>query len=776
VEMVGRLWAGVAGLLPAGGGLRDEDWARRHRVLTLLLACCLPVLIYVGVMRDGVDATWIVTIVLVLPCVIAAGTMHSRRLPSVLVAVGFSVACAGFVAVNHGLTEAHFTFFVAVAALALYRAWAPFGAFLIVTVLHHAVFGGLISDRTFDHHSATQHPLLWALLHGLAVLAAATFQVVAWRLTEAEERRSQENLDESEAQLAMAFDETPVPMAMLSPEGTVLRANAAYIAWMRLPQPLPDGLRITDLPIVSVSAQGGDLFGRLMEAQEPVTVTETYRRTGDDSIVHAEIHSNALRDAQGRVRLIFVHLMDVTEQQEHRAELQRQVRIDPLTGLLSRSAFEADLAELLETSVAAAGVLYLDVDRFKAINDGNGHGAGDDVLRAVADRLRSVVPTGSLIARIGGDEFVVALPGSVERATAAGQAALDAFVQPLPLPGNGSSVRIAVSVGVAVADGPGRAEHGVLAADTAMYAAKKAGGNRVEVFNDDMRVSVQQRITAETQLREALDGDRDVTLPVWFQPIASSVGGRIIGAEALVRMRAADGSIIAPGHFIPAAEETGLVVPLGEHVLATALHWLQNWRLELAYVSVNVSPRQLSEPDFVPTLARLLAESGVDDPSRLILEITETAVLALSDDLQARLTAVKRLGVRIALDDFGTGYSSLTWLQSVPADVVKLDRSFVSGLARDVRKSSIIAAVLGLATSLNMSVVAEGVEEPDDWHALAAAGCPAIQGYLISPPVPPPTFQRLLWDTPSAPEGSGFSALAGGPAASTAQELLRVAS
>jgi EAL domain-containing protein (putative c-di-GMP-specific phosphodiesterase class I) len=236
---------------------------------------------------------------------------------------------------------------------------------------------------------------------------------------------------------------------------------------------------------------------------------------------------------------------------------------------------------------------------------------------------------------------------------------------------------------------------------------------------------------------------------VWFQPIASSAGGRIVGAEALVRMRAPDGSILAPGHFIPAAEETGMVVQLGEHVLATALRWLQNWRLELGYVSVNVSPRQLSEPDFVPTLARLLAESGVDDPSRLVLEITETAVLALSDDLQARLSAVKQLGVRIALDDFGTGYSSLTWLQSVPADVVKLDRSFVSGLAGDVRKSSIISAVLGLATSLNMSVVAEGVEEQDDWDALAAAGCPAIQGYLISPPVPPPAFQRLLWDVPA---------------------------
>ena len=749
MDKLTRLWAGVAGLLPAGGGLRDEDWAGRHRLLTLLLAASLPVLVYVGVIRNGVDASWVVTIALVLPCVVAAAMLRSRRLSSVLVAIGFSIACAGFVAVNHGLTEAHFTFFVAVAALALYRDWAPFGAFLIVTVRHHAVFGGVISDRTFDHHDAMEHPLLWAVLHGLAVLAAAACQVIAWRLTEAEERRAQKNLHESEAQLNMAFDETPVPMAMFSPDGLILRTNAAFHAWMRVPSSLPPGYSIVDLPVSPVPGHEEDLFGDLLANGDAVTVTRSYRRHDDGSIMHVEIHSNGLFDADGRLRLIFVHCLDVTEQQEHKAELQRQVRIDPLTGLLSRAAFEADLTALLETSATPAGILYLDVDRFKAINDGSGHGAGDDVLRAVADRLRTVVPTGSLIARIGGDEFVVALSGSVDRATAAGLAALDAFTVPLPLPGAGSSARIAVSVGVAVADGPGRAEHGVLAADTAMYAAKKAGGNRLEVFSDTMRVAVQQRITAEAQLRASLDGDRDLTLPVWFQPIASSASGRIVGAEALVRMRTPDGSILAPGHFIPAAEETGMVVQLGEHVLATALRWLQNWRLELGYVSVNVSPRQLSEPDFVPTLARLLAESGVDDPSRLVLEITETAVLALSDDLQARLSAVKRLGVRIALDDFGTGYSSLTWLQSVPADVVKLDRSFVSGLAGDVRKSSIISAVLGLATSLNMSVVAEGVEEQDDWDALAAAGCPAIQGYLISPPVPPPAFQRLLWDVPA---------------------------
>jgi EAL domain-containing protein (putative c-di-GMP-specific phosphodiesterase class I) len=301
-----------------------------------------------------------------------------------------------------------------------------------------------------------------------------------------------------------------------------------------------------------------------------------------------------------------------------------------------------------------------------------------------------------------------------------------------------------VSMGIATADGPDQAEAAVLAADTAMYVAKRGGGNRLEVFSDQMRVAVQERLVAEARLRQALDGDHDDTLPVWFQPIVNPAG-RILGAEALVRMRTPDGVLRAPGDFIAAAEETGLVVQLGEHVLASALRHLMRWRLELGYVSVNVSPRQLSEPDFVPMLARRLAESGLDEPFRLVLEITETALLSTSVDLQARLNAIKDLGVRIALDDFGTGYSSLTWLQTVPADVVKLDRSFVAGLARDPRKASIIMAVLWLARSLNMSVVAEGVEDPADWNALWEAECPAIQGYLFSKPLPADEFQQLLF-------------------------------
>ena len=732
----------MRGWLPTGGGLRDEDWARRHRLLTLLLASGMLALTAFSAARGRLDAGWLLTVLLILPCIVGAVVLPGRRLPSISVAAGFTVACAGFVSMCDGLTESHFTFFIAVAALALYRDWAPFGAFLVGTTLHHAVFGTIYGEHTYYHHDAMVHPWIWALLHGSAVLLAAAFQVVAWGLTEAEERRAEDHLAESRAQLSVAFDETPVPMAMLAPDGRLLRTNSAYRSWLGLPADLPPGFSVADLPITPVDPADEGIFEKLTQATDAVTFTTAYRRHHDDTVMYVEVHSNGLRDRDGMLRLVFVHCLDVTRQQEHEAELRQQVRQDSLTGLLSRAAFEVDLLAMLTADAGPASVLYLDVDRFKTVNDGSGHAAGDDVLRAMATLVSRTVPAGSLVARLGGDEFVVALPGSLEDGLRVGRAVLAALAEPLPVAG--AELQIALSIGLAVAHGPRQAEQAVLSADTAMYAAKRAGGNRLEIFNYQMRVAVQERITAESRLRQALDGDRLATLPVWFQPIVSPATGQIVGAEALVRMWTTEGELLAPGHFIAAAEDTGLVVPLGEHVLVQALRHLYLWRHELGYVSVNVSPRQLSEPGFVPMLADLLATSGLEDRARLVLEITETALLSNSVDLQERLHALKALGVRIALDDFGTGYSSLTWLQSVPADIVKLDRSFVAGLATDPRKASIISAVLWLARSLNMSVVAEGVEDVEDWDALRVADCPAIQGYYFSRPVTPSEFDAML--------------------------------
>jgi diguanylate cyclase (GGDEF)-like protein/PAS domain S-box-containing protein len=738
----------IRGWIPAGGGLRDEDWAGRHRLLTLLLAATVPLLTAFGVFRHALATDWLLTILAVLGCVVAAVSLRPRRLPSMFVALGFTLACAGFVTMCDGLTEAHFSFFIAAAALALYRDWTPFGMFLLATTVQHAVFGATHGDHTYDHHSALVHPWVWALLHGGAVLLAAAFQVVGWRLTENEERRAEENLDESNAQLTVAFDETPVPMAMIAPGGVILRTNSAYREWLGLTDTLPAGFTVADLPITALDTDVEPLFELLLRSGEPITVTRRFQRHQDGAIVWVEMHSTALHDRTGELRLIFVHCLDVTSNRRHAEELRHQVRHDSLTGLLSRAAFEHDLAALLAGHPGPACLLYLDVDRFKTINDGSGHGAGDEVLRTLADRLSATVPDGSLVARLGGDEFVVALPGTLESGGEVADALVSAFAEPMDIAG--SRMQVAVSIGLTVARGADQAEEAVLAADTAMYEAKRSGGSRVEVFSDEMRVSVRRRVVSEARLREALAGDPVETLPVWFQPVVSTADRRIVGAEALVRMRTPEGEILAPAHFIAVAEETGLVVALGEHVLRRAVSHVMEWGDALGYVSVNVSPRQLAEPGFVPMLAELLAAHPGLDPSRLILEITETALLSSSIDVQDRLQMIKALGMRIALDDFGTGYSSLTWLQSVPADVVKLDRSFVAGLAADPRKSSIISAVLWLARSLGMSVTAEGVEDEADWNTLRSADCPAVQGYYISRPLPAPEFASFLESSTAA--------------------------
>jgi EAL domain-containing protein (putative c-di-GMP-specific phosphodiesterase class I) len=291
-------------------------------------------------------------------------------------------------------------------------------------------------------------------------------------------------------------------------------------------------------------------------------------------------------------------------------------------------------------------------------------------------------------------------------------------------------------------------------ADLAMYAAKASGSNRCAVFSEEMHVHAMTRLDRREELERAIEGGE---LVLHYQPIVDLDLGRTAGFEALVRWNHPERGLLGPGEFIPLAEETGLIVELGQHVLHTALVQLRAWGDRLPYVSVNVSPRQLSEAGFVPMLTAELAASGLTDPSRLVLEITETSLLLTSVELKRRLDSIKALGVRLALDDFGTGYSSLTWLQSVPADIVKLDRSFVAGLANDPDKAAIISAVLWLAKSLGMSVIAEGVEEVEDAEMLARADCPAAQGYLFSRPVDPETLERLLPGSSSASVGAGLA-------------------
>ncbi|GLY26697.1 bifunctional diguanylate cyclase/phosphodiesterase [Kineosporia sp. NBRC 101731] len=738
--LIARGYRQVGAILPAGIGLRHEDWQNRHRLLTWLTVVCGLSLTVVAAVRHRLDAEWAIASLVIAVMIACAVKVTSQRLASSAVAIGLTTACAELVMLYDGRTEAHFSFFVAVGVLALYRDWVPFLTFLLATFLHHAVLGSWMPHMTYEHGYGTQHPWFWAIVHSVAVLLAASAQITAWRLTEAEERRALDDLSQAEAQFTAAFEEAPIAMTMLAADGIVLRVNPAFVSWAGMAGPLPPRSRLSDLPMQLADGRESRLHRDILNGETDVVREERTFRDSEGGLRQVEMHASALRDSTGKLQVIVSHYLDVTEKHQHEKILRKQAREDALTGLLGRRAFESDLGTLVAEYVGQVSVIYIDVDKFKHVNDSYGHSAGDEVLRTIGARLRAVVPDTAVVARLGGDEFAVATVGSTRVAEDLAMNVAGCFEEPFAIPGD-RQLTVTASVGLSLPLEAADAGATLQSADMAMYAAKQSGRARVQLFDDAMREATERRVTAERALQAALEEDPIGRLPVWFQPIVSLESQEVVGAEALVRLRGTDGDLIAPGVFIPLAEETGLIVPLGEHVLRTALAQLMAWGDTVPYISVNVSPKQLAEPEFVPMLTDALSRSGLADASRLVLEITETSMLERGIDLRDRLLAIKALGVRLALDDFGTGYSSLTWLQSVPADIVKLDRSFVVGLSHDQDKAAIISAVLWLAQALNMSAVAEGVEDLADAEALTRAGCPAAQGYFFGRPVEP-----AAWD------------------------------
>jgi diguanylate cyclase (GGDEF)-like protein len=422
------------------------------------------------------------------------------------------------------------------------------------------------------------------------------------------------------------------------------------------------------------------------------------------------------------------------------AERLRQALTDPLTGLPNRTLLIDRLEQALakrEDASGAVAVVYFDVDRFKAINDSLGHEGGDRLLVEVAERLRGILRPSDTVARFGGDEFVLIardLPGETA-AVALARRVADAFTEPFLLCGQPQIV--SVSIGVTVADGRRlRADDLLREADAAMYRAKRAGGDRQVVFTDSMLAEVGARMRIEQALRGAIAREE---LTVHYQPIvdlAPEAGAS--GYEALVRWTHPELGFVSPGEFIPIAEQSGLIAPIGEVVLRAACAQAAEWNRgdgARVPVSVNVSTAQIVDPEFVACVERVLAESGLD-PALLDLEITETALMEESATSVARLEELKALGVRLVLDDFGTGYSSLSYLRRFPIDTVKIDRSFVAELDAGGQGSTIVRAMVGMAHALGMSVVGEGVETDEQLEELRAIGVDFAQGYLLGRPAP----------------------------------------
>jgi diguanylate cyclase (GGDEF)-like protein len=412
---------------------------------------------------------------------------------------------------------------------------------------------------------------------------------------------------------------------------------------------------------------------------------------------------------------------------------------DPLTGLPNRAQLVDRLTQALDRarhSGALTALLFVDLDRFKNVNDAMGHDSGDQVLLEMANRLQGAIRAGDLVARLGADEFVVLAEALADRQEAAylAERLRAAISMPLALPQG--MVTITASLGIAF-DVDHRPASLLRDADTAVHKAKEHGRDRAEVFEDSLRAETIRKVAAEQLLRHALDEDG---LRVLYQPIVDLTSGEVIGAEALLRILGPHGELLTPSSFIGIAEETGLIVPVGAGVLDDACRQLTLWREDLGdqaprTVSVNVSARQIASHTFTDVVERTLERHGVE-PGSLTLELTETTLIEAGHDAFDAVEELHDLGVRLAIDDFGTGYSSLAYLKRFPVDVVKIDRSFVDGLGEQQQDTEIVRAVLALGQSLGLVIVAEGVETPDQLALLRQLGCDGAQGFLLARPVP----------------------------------------
>jgi diguanylate cyclase (GGDEF)-like protein len=428
------------------------------------------------------------------------------------------------------------------------------------------------------------------------------------------------------------------------------------------------------------------------------------------------------------------------------ATLLYQATHDELTGLPSRSAIMNRIEKL--TSVDQTGsvaLMFLDIDQFKLVNDSMGHTVGDELLVMAAERIVSCVRDDDLVGRISGDEFVVVSSGiDHDSAHELADRVRQAFRQPFEL--GAGEVFVTVSIGITLTDHDERREPAILIqeADTAMYRSKDAGRNTVTLFDYSMRERIERRVELERMLRRALEhGD----IQAWFQPIVSLPSGRPRGLEALARWEV-DGLMISPAEFIPVAEESGLIIPLGSHVLNEACRhvaWLRQNVVDAQdlYVSVNLSPRQLKAGDIVNTVADTLRAHDLPGDA-LWLEITEGAMIDDSVTAIAVMTALRSFGVHLTVDDFGTGYSSLSYLKRFPVSMVKIDRSFVTGLGQHEWDSSIVAAIVAMSSALDLDLVAEGVETVEQARHLVALGCEQAQGYLFGAAAPPGKVPELL--------------------------------
>ncbi|MBO0691560.1 MAG: EAL domain-containing protein [Acidimicrobiaceae bacterium] len=539
-----------------------------------------------------------------------------------------------------------------------------------------------------------------------------------------------------EERFHLVFGESPIGMAVVNLErggvSQLLQVNRALADFLGYPE---DDLRGATLASIThpfdhrrCQVLVDDLLYGVRD-QFDLEVRYVHR---DGNPRWGTVRASVLRDAAGERARMLCQVVDGTTRHHYEERLARAAQTDVLTGLSNRFALLEQLTRILENPETSAGLLLVNLDGFKLVNNSFGHSAGDEVLRVVAARFSDVIGPTDLLARLGGDEFAV-LCRDLRRSAAIelAEALIGCLTEPILAAGQ--EMFLSASVGLAWTD-PEDERPGVVLenADSAMGEAKRRGRARWELFDDHLRGGATLRARRASALRAALHGHQ---LEMHYQPVVDLESGQVVSAEALVRWNHPEEGVIWPADFISAAEENGSIVALGGWALRAACSEAVKWGKRGPSVSVNVSARQLADDGLYDVVAEAINRTGLT-PDRLTLEVTETAVMEDADHAVRVLRRLKSLGLAIAVDDFGTGYSSLVYLKRLPVDKLKIDRSFIDCLPEDTEDAAIVSSVVSLAQAVGLQVIAEGVETDAQWEALLALGCDYGQGFLWGYPLP----------------------------------------
>jgi diguanylate cyclase (GGDEF)-like protein/PAS domain S-box-containing protein len=549
---------------------------------------------------------------------------------------------------------------------------------------------------------------------------------------------------QAEARFEVGFEQAGVGTAILDLDGVVTRVNhAACVMLNRAGHELiganwiafshPDDLPL-GVALAAAHTVGNDTYADERRFLRP-----------DGTAVWTSLNLTLVRDELGGPIYYLAQVQDIDTRKDLEEQLVHQALHDPLTGLANRALLKDRMSRLLAGTRrrrTQLGVIFCDLDSFKLINDSFSHDAGDEALRQAAHVITTAIGPSNTAARFGGDEFVILCEDTTGHDTLdIAEAARGAVVNHRYRIGD-QEVHLTASFGVALSDKSATPESLLRDSDAAMFRAKELGRDRVEVSDAALRHHAQRELTIATALRDALGRDE---LSVHYQPVFDLATGKLVSAEALLRWHHPDLGSISPERFIPLAEQTGLIIPIGAWVLQQACRQLAQWQQTnpTMTLAVNLSVRQMLTPGIIEDITQVVRSTGVP-ANTLCLELTESAFMQDADYFAATLAELKGLGVQLSIDDFGTGYSSLSYLKNFPVDAVKIDRAFVEGLGTDQRDYSLVAAILAMAQALNLTVTAEGIETKEQLAILTTLGCQRGQGYLLGRPDIEPAMQRLL--------------------------------